>query len=115
MTEEEFLSIDEDASKISRGGLLDSYLGKIQSECDTKDPYKSNTYWINPPMANFALSKNVNPEALYLPKVFIWLPHALMNTKNDKLKCPVHGCTKDLNKKGFLDDPKARKIVDIHE
>ena len=115
ITEEEFLNIDEDAGRITKGGPLDKYLQKIQLECDVRNPYNNGTYWINPMMPNFALSKRPSPEALYLPKVFIWLPHALLNTRDDKLKCVTPGCTNPLNKKSFLDDPKARKIVDVHE
>ncbi|KAG2220366.1 hypothetical protein INT45_010752, partial [Circinella minor] len=47
---------------------------------------------------------------LYLPKVFLWLPHPLINYK---LKCQERNCTSHLTINGYPKNPPARRVVDL--
>ncbi|CEP09030.1 hypothetical protein [Parasitella parasitica] len=124
LTREEFDMEDEASSEIAKGGFLDTYFTSIQTKIDTKDPYKkTGSYWIYPPVQNDAVFSKAakHPEWHYYPKVFLWMPHALMNSSiatpnsKEKLKCYHPGCNGNLNLKSFFENPRARKIFDVHE
>ncbi|KAI8642089.1 hypothetical protein BD408DRAFT_188872 [Parasitella parasitica] len=124
ITTEEFDREDEATSEIVNGGFLDTYFASIQSKIDTKDPYKkTKSYWVYPPVQNDAVISKAakHPEWHYYPKVFLWMPHVLMNpscatpNSKEKLKCSHIGCNGNLNLKSFFEEPRARKIFDVHE
>ncbi|KAF7350312.1 hypothetical protein MVEN_01335500 [Mycena venus] len=68
-------------------GVVQAYLDRIQKEVHAQiegkhrkpDCYRSGTFWIRPVNNWFALEKNKDsPEALYYPRVFVWVPNVLM-------------------------------------
>ena len=82
--------------------------------------YMEGHFWIRPQDPYFAMLKaekspdGLNPERLYHPRVFLWLPNLL----NDNLpKCPNTECAKykkgDLSVKGWNDKPIARRVIDL--
>src|ERR1700683_3861340 len=59
--------------------------------------YTSASFWIHPPEPAFSLSHHhFDPHLLYRPRVFLWLPHFLVET----LRCP--SCKETLQKKSAL-------------
>ncbi|CEP10479.1 hypothetical protein, partial, partial [Parasitella parasitica] len=100
ISSEAFNEEDESSSEISKGGFLDQYFKSIQNGIEPKNPYTNKaTYWIQPPVPNVSsFSKAAkHPEWFYYPKVFLWMPHALMDPSasepniKEKLKCPTEG------------------------
>ncbi|CEP20007.1 hypothetical protein [Parasitella parasitica] len=121
---EAFNEEDESSGEISKIGFLDQYFKSIQNGIEPIKPHTNKaTYWIQPPVPNVSsFSKAAkHPEWFYCPKVFLWMPHALMDPSSsepnikEKLKCPAEGCKSSLSLKGFLEEPRARKIVDLHQ
>ncbi|KAG2216224.1 hypothetical protein INT45_006930 [Circinella minor] len=55
-------------------------------------------------------SYDYKPIMLYLPKVFLWLPHLLIEKK---LKCPESNCNSNLKVKGYSKNPPTRRVVDL--
>ena len=68
----------------------------------------SPSFWINPPEPSILLSqRRFEPTALYRPRIFLWLPHFLV----DKLYCPT--CkTIVLEKNGVL---RPCRIIDMDD
>ncbi|KAG2224799.1 hypothetical protein INT45_005323 [Circinella minor] len=95
-------------------------------EYDNKLPseYRRGTFWIlsldpffalhNPTTEILALcedeSFDYNPVILYLPKVFLWIPHFLVD---NRLKCPHPNCSGKLTSNGYRKGPPARRVVDL--
>lgn len=103
--------IDNNPSNES-DSTISQYLKKLQSGIKTNETpsaYRNGTFWIYPNQAFFALRKKVSPTALYLPRVFLWLPHLLVDIKN--IKCP--SCKNSLSVKGWNEKPSARRVVDV--
>lgn len=108
--ENQFAEADEAIGSVSDNSVIDSYLEEIQTRLKgNKVPkeYLNKTFWVERSCPSFLLAKKVDPSRLYLPRVFLWLPHHL---KND-LNCPK--CKAQLKIKGFNTSPRARKVVDI--
>ncbi|KAG2216108.1 hypothetical protein INT45_001912 [Circinella minor] len=57
------------------------------------------------------LLDDLNPNGLYYPRIFLWLPHLLLEKLGKTLKYPM--CNYDLKSKGYTDKP--RRVVDITE
>ena len=82
--------------------------------------YLQGQFWIYPPDPYFAMCKaahspsGLNPELLYHPPIFLWLPHILENTQ---YTCPMSSChnykssTRPLAIKGWNDNPIAWHVV----
>lgn len=106
---------DSSGSK-SKPGAIQQYLSKVQARIiSQKYPAKYNrgTFWVYPKDAFFALIEDLEPNVLYYPRIFLWLPHFLMEKleENMKLKCPK--CKKELKSKGYTEKP--RRVVDVTE
>jgi hypothetical protein len=68
-------------------------------------PYAPASFWIHPPEVTFDLSHHhFDPHLFYRPRVFLWLPHFLIET----LQCP--SCRGALEKNGAL---APRRIIDV--
>ena len=118
---------------VKKKQFVHKYFLSIQSrvveetkEDDNKLPseYRRGTFWILPPDPFFALhnptteilalredeSFDYDPVMLYLPKVFLWIPHLLVD---DRLKCTHPNCSGKLKSNGYPKDPPARRVVDL--
>ncbi|MGB9152082.1 MAG: hypothetical protein WCD70_03235 [Alphaproteobacteria bacterium] len=94
-------------------GVLSEYFQNLQERLRKEDmprEYQNGTFWIVPKLPFFALRKSLTPEALYLPKVFLWIPHIVLKSDHN-LKCP--SCSTDLETKGYNKNPHARRVVDM--
>jgi hypothetical protein len=95
-------------------GVLTDYFEQIHERLkklkkgERPAEYMRGTFWIEPMLPFFALEKKLDPRQLYLPRMFLWMPHLLTP---EKLKFPF--CSHDLGIKGFNTDPQARRIIDI--
>jgi hypothetical protein len=86
--------------------------GKSLPKC-----YQQHQFWIHPPDAYFAMRKaqvapdGLSPHPLYMPSVFVWLPHLLEKAtlKCQNLQCHQHSLTV----KGWNDNPVARRVVSL--
>jgi len=66
-----------------------------------------SSFWIYPPEPTLVLRRQkFDPTILYLPRVFLWLPHFFVKTLN----CPK--CRKPLEKNGAL---RPRRITDVDD
>ena len=76
--------------------------------------YQDGTYWVHPKMPSFALETGANPNKLYFPRVFVWLPHYLL-AKGDRLHCPY--CDSEHEKKSVevKQYQRPRRVIDISE
>jgi len=79
--------------------------------------YQQNQFWIRPDDAYFAMHKaevspdSLSPHLLYIPPVFVWLPHLL---EDKTLKCQNPQCHQHpLTVKGWNDNPVARRVVSL--
>ena len=86
--------------------------GRRMSKC-----YQQHQFWIYPYDAYFAMRKaqvsadGLSPHLLYVPPVFVWLPHLLEDTT---LKCQNPQCHQHrLTVKGWNDNPVARRVVSL--
>ncbi|KAJ7872089.1 hypothetical protein B0H13DRAFT_2280300 [Mycena leptocephala] len=88
---------------------------RITSEIDIhKKPlcYERGDFFDRPPHPVFALKGgSINPSALYHRKIFVWLPHLLPGCPS-RFKCT---CGMPLSRKGFSDNPVARRVRDMPE
>lgn len=105
--------VDEDNGyQEASDGTLQQYFSLLQDRLSRQEyprEYSNGTFWINPPAPFFILKKsNLDPSRLYYPRVFLWLPHHLIQ---GKLRCPA--CNHSLENKGFNKNPHARRVVDI--
>jgi hypothetical protein len=56
------------------------------------------------------LEKNkINPDCLYIPRVFLWFPHHLFKD----LKCPTYN--EKISVKGYNKKPRARRVINLNE
>lgn len=106
---------EDDEFDEKEDSYITGYLAKIQDSFvkgEKPEIYKQGTFWYPRKMPSFALSDTakINPEVLYEPRVFIWLPHYLTT---EHLKCP--DCGSKLNADGYTKDPRARRITDLTE
>ncbi|KAG2216099.1 hypothetical protein INT45_001361 [Circinella minor] len=100
-------------------GVLANYFSSIVNRIKVKDngypsEYRRGTFWVEPKAPFFALREQnlLNPTPLYYPRVFLWLPHLLIDKP---LSCSEPGCKEiKLDYKGFFSDPCARRVVDMH-
>ena len=95
-------------------GVIQKYLSDVQKRIvSEKYPaeYNRGTFWVRPKDPYFALLDDLNPNGLYYPRIFLWLPHLLLEKLGKTLKCPT--CNYDLKSKGYTDKP--RRVVDITE
>jgi hypothetical protein len=91
--------------------VLSAYLQKLQNrlskEKGKEDEDRRGTFWIDPPSPFFSLKRTVlDPDHLYLPRVFVWRPHL-----HQELTCKY--CGNVLRVKGWEKRPHARRIVDL--
>jgi hypothetical protein len=69
----------------------------------------SSSLWVHPPEPAILLSQNrFDPFVMYRPRVFLWLPHFLV----EGLKCPNLGCGKILEKNGAI---APRLVTDVED
>ena len=95
-------------------GVIQKYLSDVQKRIvSEKYPaeYNRGTFWVRPKDPYFALLDDLNPNGLYYPRIFLWIPHLLLEKLGKTLKCPT--CNSDLKSKGYTDKP--RRVVDITE
>ncbi|KAJ7141480.1 hypothetical protein C8R44DRAFT_932126 [Mycena epipterygia] len=76
--------------------------------------YLRGDFFDRPPHPVFALqtgkdTTGLDPDQLYLRKVFVWLPY-LLPGHPDRFKCT---CGMQLSKNGFNDNPIARRVWDM--
>jgi hypothetical protein len=114
-------------SGASPSGVIRLYLASVRDRLiremeDGAWPkcYLQGQFWIYPPDPYFAMHKaahslsGLNPELLYHPPIFLWLPHILENTQ---YTCPMSIChnykssTRPLAIKGWNDNPIAQCVV----
>jgi hypothetical protein len=98
-------------------GVLPKYFESLQQRirnAQDVQEYARGTFWITPEQPFFALQKQkkLNPDVLYHPRVFIWIPHKLL-PRDQKLRCPHPNCNQELETKGFNKKPHVRRVVDI--
>jgi hypothetical protein len=119
-------------------GVVQAYLDRIQKEVHAQiegkhkmpDCYLNGTFWIRPRDNWFALHCNKDSlEALYYPRVFVWVPHVLMPLdfefrciyceKADAKMTESGECIFStyydgvLSCKGWNSNPVARRVVDL--
>jgi hypothetical protein len=118
-----------DDGSAAPSGVLQLYLlslkdAIIQEMKDGALPkcYRQQQFWIHQPDPYFAMRKalhsasGLNPDPLYYPAVFLWLPHLL---DDRKYLCPMQGCdnykksTAPLTIKGWNDNPIAHRVVKL--
>ena len=109
---------------VTPSGIVQAYLlglkerlsreieGKRMPKC-----YQQHQFWIHPHDAYFAMRRaqvsadGLSPHPLYMPPVFVWLPHLLEGTT---LKCQSPQCHHHpLTVKGWNDNPVARRVVSL--
>jgi hypothetical protein len=110
-------------SSAAPSGVLKIYLAsvrdKVSQEMDHGSLpmcYTQGQFWIRPPDPYFALRKaarssgGLNPDSLYHPLIFLWLPHLLDDMH---YTCPMSSChnykrtSTPLTIKGWNDNPIA--------
>ncbi|KAI9358475.1 hypothetical protein BD770DRAFT_73423 [Pilaira anomala] len=64
-------------------------------------------------MMTFFALKAKNLDYLYRPRVFLRIPHLLINNGLESLRCPRTDCNKKLETKGYNKKPHARRIVNL--
>ncbi|PPQ85721.1 hypothetical protein CVT24_001668, partial [Panaeolus cyanescens] len=70
---------------------------KVDRTLQSPQCYRGQSMWIEPPDPVFSLARaQLDPTLLYLPRVFLWLPHFLVTSLN----CPY--CSNVLEKNGPL-------------
>jgi len=86
--------------------------GKRMPKC-----YQQHQFWMHPYDAYFAMHKaqvsadGLSPHLLYVPPVFVWLPHLLEDTT---LKCQNPQCHHHcLTVKGWNDNPVACRVMSL--
>ena len=99
----------EQAPDVIRKYLYDVHNRIVKEGYPTE--YRNGTFWVRPKDAYFALIDYLNPNALYFPRIFLWLPHLVIDKLGKVLKCPK--CDYELKSKGYTDKP--RRVVDITE
>ena len=99
----------EQAPDVIRKYLSDVHNRIVKEGYPTE--YRNGTFWVRPKDAYFALIDYLNPNALYFPRIFLWLPHLVIDKLGKVLKCPK--CDYELKSKGYTDKP--RRVVDITE
>ena len=109
---------------VTPSGIVRAYLLSLKERLsneieDSRLPkcYQQHQFWIYPHDAYFAMRKaemspdGLSPHPLYMPSVFVWLPHLLEGTT---LKCQNPQCYKHpLTIKGWNDKPVARRVVSL--
>ncbi|KAG2217598.1 hypothetical protein INT45_001760 [Circinella minor] len=77
------------------------------------------------------MKSDLNPAALYLPRVFLWFPHLLIDKvlecpkckekalecsecKKKGSECSKHAKQSELGQKGYTQPPYARRVVDLN-
>ncbi|KAG2212725.1 hypothetical protein INT47_000702 [Mucor saturninus] len=99
---------------LPRGSYLASYFEKIQARLSTEEypsEYERGTFWIEPMMSYFIHKNNKKIEDIYQLRVFLWIPHLLIDEKLAGLCCPT--CDSKIETKGYNKLPHARRIVDL--
>jgi hypothetical protein len=108
-------------------GVIQTYLVGLRETLsrlikDRSKPvcYMEGHFWIRPQDPYFAMCKaekspdGLNPERLYHPSVFLWLPQLL---SDNSLTCPNAQCAKYqkgiLSVKGWNDKPVAHRVIDL--
>ena len=95
------LNVDDDESREEK--VFDEYFASLQGRLSrevARSPnklpncYESGTFWVAPRNAALYLRKKTNPDKLYLPRVFVWMVHTLV----DKVPCP--DCDARMNSNG---------------
>ncbi|KAI9493017.1 hypothetical protein BDB00DRAFT_788249 [Zychaea mexicana] len=71
--------------------------------------YKNKSFWIYPSDAFFVLREKLDPKMLYLPRIFIWIPHILVKHFQVTLKCV--SCNGELKSKGY--NNIGRRVLDL--
>ncbi|KAI7875757.1 uncharacterized protein EV154DRAFT_606811 [Mucor mucedo] len=87
---------------------------KIQARLSTEEypsEYERGTFWIEPMMSYFIHKNNKKIEDIYQPRVFLWIPHLLIDEKLAGLCCPT--CDSKIETKGYNKLPHARRIADL--
>jgi hypothetical protein len=118
---------NHDVNDTAPTGVVKLYLASIKDKLAKELKHDSlpmcyiqNQFWIYPADPFFAMRKaahsasGLQPDPLYRPSVFVWLPHLL---QDDKLTCPMPNCknykksNNPLTIKGWNDNPIARRVV----
>lgn len=116
--EDSFDSQEEDEFvKFLNSSAIDKELDKIQARLRKNGrpaEYNLSTCWKITTIPCFYDMSKKGPVQLYIPRVFLWFPHHLIQKA---LKCPV--CKKEnrdnhLIVNGFSQQPKARRFIDIN-
>ena len=99
------------------GSVLEDYFANIQSRCQRQGEHleeytKKGTFWVHPRREPFfSLREEIDPEPLYLPRVFLWFSHLLLPGGAKDLKCSE--CKLPLKCKGYTKTPYARRVIDL--
>ncbi|KAG2219719.1 hypothetical protein INT45_006051, partial [Circinella minor] len=117
------------------GRVLQEYFKGLQQRFKKNGKikeYENGTFWVHPKDPYFALMKSdLNPAALYLPRVFLWFPHLLIDKvlecpkckekalecsecKKKGSECSKHAKQSELRQKGYTQTPYARRVVDLN-
>ncbi|KAL9536874.1 hypothetical protein MBANPS3_012294 [Mucor bainieri] len=112
-------NVESSSSTTIPKAVLENYFDKIQTRL-LSEPYPSEysrgTFWITPKMPFFAIKDKLDVDHIYLPKVFLWVPHLLIPGGMSALRCPdckLKGCNSRMENMGYNKKPHARRIVDM--
>ncbi|KAI7878129.1 uncharacterized protein EV154DRAFT_606504 [Mucor mucedo] len=110
-------SVEEEMNDVlPENSVLTEYFENLQIRLTNEgypSEYNNGTFWIEPMMTFFALQSKKEINYLYRPRVFLWIPHLLLNKGLGRLRCTKNNCNKKLETKGYNKKPHARRIVDI--
>ncbi|KAF7720604.1 hypothetical protein EC973_007053, partial [Apophysomyces ossiformis] len=110
--EDENILDDDTGYREAQDGVLERYFLSIQNRLSQErypTEYSLGTFWISPRSPFFALRNNaLDPDMLCHPRVFLWIPHLLVEKR---LRCPT--CHHPLETKGYNKNPYARRVIDI--
>lgn len=117
-SEDEDEDEDKDKDKAeapAEDSFLYNYFESLQTRLSHKkhpSEYERGTFWIQPMQPFFDMNKHhKSVNYLYQPRVFLWLPHLLVNNGFRDLKCPT--CKSNLELIGYDKKPHARRVVDL--
>ncbi|KAI7887063.1 uncharacterized protein EV154DRAFT_485029 [Mucor mucedo] len=110
-------SVEEEMNDVlPENSVLTEYFENLQIRLTNEgypSEYNNGTFWIEPMMTFFALQSKKEINYLYRPRVFLWIPHLLLNKGLGRLRCTKNNCNKKLETKGYNKKPHARRIVDM--
>ena len=117
--DEEAIISEENSSAIQEGSYIAEYIQKVINNLNKNkqgdkmrlpmEYEKGKKFWVDNEDPYFALKRSSEPSNLYTPRVFLWFPDHLINSK---LQCTNASCGNTLTSKGLT---KGRRIIDVEE